>query len=396
MISKKMTELVKRSSMIRAMFEEGARLAKIYGKENVFDFSLGNPNMPSPPEINAAIKEIVDTEPVATLHGYMNNSGYDDVRDTVAKSINYLYSTDFTSKNIIMTVGAAGGLNVIIKSLFDEGDELVTFAPFFGEYANYAANFNAKLVVVPANPPSFMPDATALAAHITPRTKAVIINSPNNPTGVIYDEKTIKLIVATLEAKQKEYNKSIYIISDEPYRELAYDGANVPFLTKYYKNTIIGYSFSKSLSLAGERIGYLIIPSEADASADILDAANVANRILGFVNAPSLQQKLIAKCIDAKVNVEAYDNNRQLLFNALTSYGFECAKPQGAFYLFVKSPIADDKEFVQTAKKYNILVVPGSGFGCSGYFRIAYCVSESTIINSLPAFKKLAEEYNLI
>ncbi len=395
MISKKMAELVKKSSMIRAMFEEGNRLAALYGKENVFDFSLGNPNVEAPSEINAAIHEIIDTEKSTVLHGYMNNSGYEDVRNTIADSLNRRHQTAFSAKNIIMTVGAAGGLNVILKSLFDEGEELLVIAPYFGEYGNYAANVNAKLVVVPANPPSFQPDITAVGNCITPLTKAIIINSPNNPTGIIYSEDTIVKLAAVLENKQKEYGKSIYIISDEPYRELVYEGASVPFITKYYKNTIIGYSFSKSLSLPGERIGYLVIPSEADYSSEIIGAANVANRILGFVNAPSLQQKLVAKCIDAEVNVQAYNRNRELLYNALSSYGFECVKPEGAFYLFMKTPVKDDKEFVNEAKKYNLLIVPGSGFGCEGYARIAYCVSEQTILNSLPAFKKLAAQFGL-
>ncbi|NCA66705.1 MAG: pyridoxal phosphate-dependent aminotransferase [Clostridia bacterium] len=396
MISKKMAELVKRSSLIRAMFEEGNRLAAIYGRNNVFDFSLGNPNVPAPCEINAAIHSIVEEEISTILHGYMENSGYLDVRETIANNLNKRFDTCFSRKNIIMTVGAAGGLNVILKSLFDEGEELLVIAPYFGEYGNYASNFNAKLVIVPANPPTFQPDIEEIKARISPLTKAIIVNSPNNPTGVIYSEATITALARALDEKQREYGKSIYIISDEPYRELIYDGAKVPFITKYYKNTIIGYSFSKSLSLPGERIGYLAIPDEADCSAEIIDAANVANRILGFVNAPSLQQKVVARCIDAAVNVDAYNRNRELLYNSLVSFGFECAKPQGAFYLFLKSPIEDDKAFVTAAKKYNLLIVPGSAFAGAGYARIAYCVSENTITNSLPAFKKLAEEFGLI
>lgn len=396
MISKKMSELVKKSSMIRAMFEEGNRLATLYGRDNVFDFSLGNPNVEAPKEISQAVRELLDTEESTALHGYMENAGFFEVRKTVANKLNKQHNTDFDARNIIMTVGAAGGLNVILKSLFNPGEELLVIAPYFGEYANYASNVDAKLVVVPPNPPSFQPDIEAVKAAITPLTKAIIVNSPNNPTGVIYSEDTIKSLSCALNEKQREYDDThIYIISDEPYRELVYGGTAVPFIPKYYKNTIIGYSFSKSLSLPGERIGYLVIPREADDSAEIIEAATVANRILGFVNAPSLQQKLIAKCIDAEVNVAAYDRNRELIYNALTEYGFECAKPQGAFYLFIKTPIADDKAFVASAKKYNILIVPGSGFGCAGYARLAYCVSEKTIRASLPAFKKLAEEYGL-
>jgi aspartate aminotransferase len=395
MISKKMSELVKKSSMIRAMFEEGNRLASLYGRDNVFDFSLGNPNVEAPKEISQAVRELFDTEESTALHGYMENAGFFEVRKTVANKLNKQHNTDFDARNIIMTVGAAGGLNVILKSLFNPGEELLVIAPYFGEYANYASNVDAKLVVVPPNPPSFQPDIEAVKAAITPLTKAIIVNSPNNPTGVIYSEETIKSLSCALNEKQREYDTHIYIISDEPYRELVYGGTAVPFIPKYYNNTIIGYSFSKSLSLPGERIGYLVIPREADDSAEIIEAATVANRILGFVNAPSLQQKLIAKCIDAEVNVAAYDRNRELIYNALTEFGFECAKPQGAFYLFIKTPIADDKAFVASAKKYNILIVPGSGFGCAGYARLAYCVSEKTIRASLPAFKKLAEEYGL-
>lgn len=395
MISKKMSELVKKSSMIRAMFEEGNRLASLYGRDNVFDFSLGNPNVEAPKEISQAVRELLDTEESTALHGYMENAGFFEVRKTVANKLNKQHNTDFDARNIIMTVGAAGGLNVILKSLFNPGEELLVIAPYFGEYANYASNVDAKLVVVPPNPPSFQPDIEAVKAAITPLTKAIIVNSPNNPTGVIYSEETIKSLSYALYEKQREYDTHIYIISDEPYRELVYGGTAVPFIPKYYKNTIIGYSFSKSLSLPGERIGYLVIPREADDSAEIIEAATVANRILGFVNAPSLQQKLVAKCIDTEVNVAAYDKNRELIYNALTEFGFECAKPQGAFYLFIKTPIADDKAFVASAKKYNILIVPGSGFGCAGYARLAYCVSEKTIRASLPAFKKLAEEYGL-
>lgn len=393
MISEAMIDLVNNSSAIRAMFEEGNRLAAIHGAENVFDFSLGNPNVAAPKEVNQAIKEILEKEESTVLHGYMNNSGYEDVRKVIAESINRKYETQFTANNIIMTVGAAGGLNVIFKTLINPGDEVVAFAPYFGEYRSYAANFNANLLVVPANIPSFQPNLEALKDIITEKTKIVLVNTPNNPSGVVYSEETIKELSNILEQKQKEFGTDIYIISDEPYRELAYDGVEVPYLTKYYKNTIVGYSYSKSLSLPGERIGYLVIPDEVADSEQVIAGANVANRILGFVNAPSLLQKVVAKCVDAEVNVEYYDRNRQTLYNTLTEYGFECVKPQGAFYLFMKSPVQNEKEFCEAAKKYNILIVPGSAFACPGYVRMAYCVSYETIVNSLPAFKKLADEY---
>lgn len=393
MISEAMIDLVNNSSTIRAMFEEGNRLAAIHGAENVFDFSLGNPNVAAPKEVNQAIKDIIEKEVSTILHGYMNNSGYEDVRKTIAESVNRKHGTQFTENNIIMTVGAAGGLNVIFKTLINPDEEIVVFAPYFGEYRNYVANFNAKLVVIPPNIPDFQPNLEKLKKAITAKTKIVLVNTPNNPSGVVYSEETIRELSSILEQKQKEFGTNIYMISDEPYRELAYDGVEVPYLTKFYKNTIVGYSYSKSLSLPGERIGYLIIPDEVADFEQVFAGANVATRILGFVNAPSLIQKVVAKCVDAEVNVDYYDRNRQTLYNALTEYGFECVKPQGAFYLFMKSPVENEKEFCEAAKKYNILIVPGSAFACPGYVRMAYCVSYETIKNSLPEFKKLADEY---
>ena len=396
MISDKMIDLVNNSSVIRAMFEEGKRLAGIYGAENVYDFSLGNPNVPAPAQVNEAIKALVDEEESTVLHGYMSNSGYEDVRAAVASSLNRRFGTDFDETNIIMTVGAAGGINVIFKAVINAGDEIIAFAPYFGEYRSYAANVDAKLVVVPPATTTFQPDLDTFEKMITPKTKAVIVNTPNNPTGVVYSEDTIKKMAEILERKQKEYDRVIILFSDEPYRELAYDGVEVPYLTKYYDNTVVGYSYSKSLSLPGERIGYLVIPDALDDSATIKTACNVATRILGFVNAPSLMQKVIGRCVDVDVseNIAAYNRNRETLYKGLLELGFECIKPEGAFYMFVKTPV-DDKEFCERAKKYNILIVPGSTFACPGFVRIAYCVSYDTITNSLPQFKKLAEEFGL-
>jgi len=395
MISEKMIKLAGGNSAIRAMFEEGNRLAALYGRENVYDFSLGNPNFPAPAEVNSAIKEVLDTVESTVVHGYMSNSGFEDVRAAVADSINRRFGTSFAAKNILMTVGAAGGLNVILKTLLNPGDEVLTFSPYFVEYGNYVGNYDGILKAVPADPETFQPDAEKLAAAVTPKTKAVIINNPNNPTGVVYSEETIKKLAAALETKQKEYGISIYLISDEPYRELAYDGVDVPYLTKFYRNTIVGYSWSKSLSLPGERIGYLVLPDELDEAELITTAASIANRVLGFVNAPSLMQLAVAKCVDAQVDLAGYDANRKALYEGLKGLGFECAKPEGAFYLWVKSPEADEKEFVSKAKKYNILMVPGSSFAWPGYVRLAYCVSNDMIMRSMPAFKKLAEEYGL-
>lgn len=396
MISKKMENMVANSSAIREMFEEGNRLAKIYGSENVFDFSLGNPNVPAPDAVKYAIKELLDEEDPVVLHGYTNsNAGYEDVRIAIADSLNERFGTHFCSKNITMTVGAAGGLNVILKSLINPGDEVIAFAPYFGEYRSYTDNYDGVLVEVSPNTTDFQPKLDEFEQKISPKTKAIIVNTPNNPTGVVYSEETIQKMAAILEKKQKEYGTDIYLISDEPYRELAYDGVEVPYLTKYYANTIVGYSYSKSLSLPGERIGYLVIPDEASDSEKLIGAVNVATRILGFVNAPTLQQKVVKACLNEKTDISYYDRNRETLYNGLKNLGFDCIKPEGAFYLFVKSPIADEKEFCNEAKKYNILIVPGSSFACPGYVRMAYCVSYETIVNSLPKFAELAKQYNL-
>ena len=394
MIAEKMKGMVANSSAIRAMFEEGNRLAGIYGAENVYDFSLGNPNVAAPQAVKKAIIELLDEEDPVVLHGYTNsNCGYADVRKAVADSLNERFGTAFEGKNIVMTVGAAGGLNVILKTLINPGDEVIAFAPYFGEYRSYTNNYDGVLVEISPNTVDFQPKLDEFEEKITPKTKAVVVNTPNNPTGVVYSEETIRKMAAIMEAKQKEYGTDIYLISDEPYRELVYGGVEVPYLTKYYDNTIVGYSYSKSLSLPGERIGYLVIPDEVKDSEDVLSAANVATRILGFVNAPTLQQKVVAKCLNEKTDISYYDRNRETLYNGLKELGFECIKPEGAFYLFVKSPVADEKEFCNTAKKYNILIVPGSSFGCPGYVRMAYCVAYETIVNALPKFAELAREY---
>ena len=396
MISQKMVSLVKGSSVIRAMFEEGKLLAAEYGAENVYDFSLGNPNVAPPQTVEDAIVDIVKNEDPLKLHGYMSNAGYEDVRETIAKSLNARFGTSFGADNIIMSVGAASGLNVVFKSLLDPGDEVITFAPYFGEYKNYVLNYDGVLVEVSPNTVDFQPRLDELEAKITGKTKCVLVNSPNNPTGVVYSEKTIKALADILEKKQKELGISIYLVSDEPYRELVYGDIEVPYITKYYRNTIVGYSYSKSLSLPGERIGYLVIPSEVDDYEDVFAAATVATRILGYVNAPSLMQRVVARCINEKTDISYYDRNRNTLYEGLTKLGFTCQKPEGAFYLFMKTPVDDDKEFVAAAKKHNILVVPGSSFGCAGYVRIAYCVAYETIVNSLPQFEKLAADFHLV
>ncbi len=395
MIAKKMTKYVEGSSVTRAMFEEGKRLAQKYGASNVYDFSLGNPSTPPPACVKSALADVIENTSPDKLHGYMNNSGHEEVRKAVAVSVNKRFGTAFSQKNIIMTVGAAGGLNVILKTLLDPGDEVAVFAPYFGEYNNYVANFDGKIVAVPPSVPSFQPDCKEFEKRITSRTKAVIINNPNNPTGVIYPEAVIKELARILEGKQEEYGTQIYIISDEPYRELAYDGAEVPYITKYYKNSIVCYSYSKSLSLPGERIGYLVIPDEVDDFENVVSAANIANRILGFVNAPSVMQLAVAQCLGETADISVYDTNRKLLYNKLEALGFECVKPQGAFYLWTRTPEEDDLKFVDKAKEFNILLVPGSSYMCKGYVRIAYCVDTDMIKRSFTAFEKLAASYKL-
>lgn len=395
MIAEKMKGFVKNSSAIRAMFEEGKKLAEQYGAENVYDFSLGNPNVPAPEAVEQAICEILKEKNPVEIHGYMNNSGYESVRSAIADSLNRRFGVNFSEKNIVMTVGAAGGLNVILKTLLNPGDEVITFAPFFGEYRSYVGNYDGILKVVPANTETFQPDLATFGTMITEKTKAVIINSPNNPTGVIYSEETIRELAKILREKEQELGNSIYLISDEPYRELAYDGAFVPYLTKYYHNTVVGYSYSKSLSLPGERIGYLVLPQELDDAEDIQSAANVANRILGFVNAPSLMQLAVSRCLEEKTDVAYYDRNRKALCEGLKKCGFSFVQPEGAFYLFMRSPEEDEVSFCNRAKKHRILMVPGSSFACPGYVRVAYCVAYETIQNAMPGFEALAREYGL-
>ena len=395
MICERMIKLAEGGSAIRAMFEEGKRLAALYGAENVFDFSIGNPYFAPPEAVKDAIVDIITNDDPMSVHGYPANAGFPAVREAVAQSLNRRFGTNYNAGNIIMTVGAAGGLNVILRVLCNPGDEVMVISPYFFEYNNYIGNADAKVVVVPAAAENgFLPDLDAIAAAITPKTKAMILNNPNNPTGVIYPADMLKKLGELLEAKGKEYGTVIYLISDEPYRELAYDGAEVPWLPNCCKNTIVGYSWSKSLSLPGERIGYLVIPSDIVDAQLIFDAAVVANRMLGFVNAPSLMQLAVARCLDASTDIDAYDANRKLLYNGLHELGYECEYPAGAFYLWVKTPVAEP-EFVALAKKYNLLLVPGASFGCEGYVRLAYCVSGYMIKRSMASFAKLAEECGL-
>ena len=393
MISNKMKTMVSNSSVIRAMFEEGKRLSEIYGEENVFDYSIGNPNIEAPSEIKDIIIKILNEENPNKLHGYMNNSGYEDVREGIAENINVKYNTKLNYENIVMTCGAAGGLNIILKSILEDDDEVILFAPFFGEYINYVNNFDGKIKIISTDTKSFQPNLKELEKEITSKTKAIIINSPNNPSGVIYNENTIIKMSKILKMKEEELGSQIYLISDEPYREIIYDNAKVPCILNYYDNSFIGYSYSKSLSLPGERIGYVVVNSKIKDFKEMVASLNISNRILGFVNAPSLFQRVIKESLNLEVDSNIYKKNRDLLYNHLIQIGFECMKPEGTFYLFPKSPIDNDVRFCEDAKKFNILAVPGSTFGCPGYFRLSYCISYEKIEKSLKAFDNLMNLY---
>ena len=394
MVSKSMENLVKNSSTIRQMFEEGNNLIKKYGKENVFDFSIGNPSVNPPKELNSSIKEIVDNTDSKELHGYMSNAGYEDVRINVANYLNNEFNTSFNKQNIIMCCGAAAGLNIILKSILNPDDEVIIFKPYFMEYRNYISNYNGKIVEIEALE-DFTPNLEDLKNKINEKTKAIIINNPNNPSGVLYSEDIIKSLSNVLYKAQEKYNHDIFLISDEPYREIVFDGKKAPFIPKYYNNSFIVYSYSKSLSIPGERIGYVIVPDEINDKENIFNAISIANRILGFINAPSLMQKVLSKLLGKTSDLSEYEKNRDLLYNGLTDLGYTCIKPQGTFYLFLKSPVKDEKEFIEKAKKFNILMVPGSSFACPGYVRIAFCVEYEMIKRALPKFKELAKEFNL-
>ena len=396
MISRKMQSYVAGSSAIRAMFEEGRRMAAVYGPDKVYDFSLGNPNVPAPDAVREAIVGIVTQEDPVLVHGYMNNSGYEDVRERLAGELNRRYGTDYRAEHLMMTVGAAGGLNVILKTILDPGDEVITVTPYFGEYRSYVSNYDGVLVEAAADPVTFFPDPEDLGRKLNPRTKALILNSPNNPTGVVYPEPVLRAVAERLEAAERAFGHPIYLISDEPYSEIVYDGAQVPWLPLLYRDTIVGTSYSKSLSLPGERIGYLVIPPDLADAEEVTAAANVAGRILGFVNAPSLMQRVVARCCGEKADVAFYDRNRKLLCDALAADGFTFVKPEGAFYLWIQSPTADERTFVKDAKEEErILLVQGRSFGCSGWVRLAYCVSHETVQNALPGFERLAKKYEL-
>lgn len=394
-ISKSMEALVAGSSTIRKLFEEGLQLAAEVGAENVYDFSLGNPASPVPAKVTESIKDILAENPDSYVHGYMKNAGFDEVRANVAANLNKRFDMGYDAGDIVMTVGAAGAMNCIFRALIETDDEVIAFAPYFGEYRNYAANYGGKLVVVPPDMDNFDLNINELDALINPKTKCIIINNPNNPSGRIFPEETIKQLGAIIEKAEKRIGHPIYVLADEPYRELVYDNEVVPFIPSIIKNSIYIYSFSKTLSLPGERIGYMALSKKMDCYDEMINAMAVANRCLGYVNAPSLFQLVVSRCLDEGVDLDFYDRNRKLLYDKLTSLGFKVVKPQGAFYLLVKAPMEDEEEFVSLAKKHHIILVSTKSFGCPGYIRMAYCVDYEMIKRSIPAFEALAKECGL-
>jgi aspartate aminotransferase len=390
-ISKKVENIIAGSSFIRKMFEEGARLKKEYGAENVCDFSLGNPNVPPPEKFNEILRETVSACGLDD-HCYMPNTGYPLVCGSVAEYLAKEQQAPVTEKEIIMTCGASGALNVALKSILDPGDEVLTPIPCFVEYKFYADNHGGVLKTVQTTP-DFELDLEAIADAITPKTKAFLINSPNNPTGQVYSEASLAALGDILEIKSREFNRTIYLISDEPYRKIVYDGLEVPSIFSSYRESIIGTSYSKDISIPGERIGFVAVNPAATYKTDLLAAMAVANRILGYVNAPALMQRVVACMQGMSVDISEYARKRKMLCEGLAEFGYEFLKPPGTFYLFPRSPIADDVEFANVLKEERILVVPGSGFNGPGYFRIAFCVDDSTITNAMPGFERAIAKF---
>jgi aspartate aminotransferase len=394
MISRKMTDSFKNSSLIRKMFEEGERLKAIHGAANVYDFSLGNPDQEPPREVVDALREAVDGN-TPGLHRYMNNAGYPEVRATVAARLSRLSGVTVPPANVVMTVGAAGAMNCVFKTLLDPGDEVVVLSPYFVDYLNYVDNYGGRSVVVPCDRETFQPDVAAIAAVLTPRTKALLLNSPNNPTGAVYPESVLRALDVVLLEAGARFGTTIHVVSDEPYSEIVFDGVVVPATFSIFRNGIVCSSWSKSLALPGERIGFVAVhPQDADADL-LLKGIVYSTRVLGFINAPALFQVVVAKAIDARVDMDSYVDRMELLYGTLVGSGFTCVKPQGALYLFAKSPEADDLAFAEKAKAHRILVVPGVGFGSPGFFRLTFCVDRRTIESSRTAWEALGAEYGL-
>lgn len=395
MINRKMYELGSKRSEIRELFEYGNKRRAEIGADKVFDFSLGNPSVPSPSSVSCGLAELISECPPTTLHAYTSAQGDASVRAAVAEYINKTEGTSFSADDLYMTVGAAAALTCSLTALVNPGEEVIVLAPYFPEYKVFIERCGGVVREVMSDPVSFQPDISAISAAISERTAAIIVNSPNNPTGAVIKESNIKALSAVLRAGEEKFSRDIYLIADEPYRELVYDGVKVPYLTKYYHNTLVCYSYSKSLSLPGERIGYVLVSPECNLAKEVYLAVCGAGRALGYVCAPSMLQRLLPKVLGDTSDISVYDRNRRLLLKSLTEYGFEVVKPEGAFYLFLKSPIADAREFSEAAKRYELLLVPSDSFGCGGYIRISYCVKTEQIEAALPSFKKLAQYYNL-
>lgn len=393
MIANEMLQLGTNKSVIREIFEYSKKRGAEIGPENVFDFSIGNPNVPAPKSVHKVIRELLEQEDDIYLHGYTSAQGDANTRKAIADNLNERFGTHFHADNFYMTCGAAASLRIILEAVHTEGDEVVIFTPFFPEYRVFVEQSGAKLVIVETDPDTFQINFEKLDNALNKKTKAIIVNSPNNPSGVIFPEASIQILAQILREKEKEYGHEIYLISDEPYRELVYDDTEVPYLTKYYDDTVVCYSYSKSLSLPGERIGYILIPDEASGAAELYAAVCGAGRALGYVCAPSFFQHVVERCAGQISDLGVYKKNRDLLYHSLTKYGFSCIYPDGAFYLFVKSMEKDTDAFCEKAKKHELLLVPSESFGCPGYVRIAYCVSTEQIERALPAFERLAAEY---
>ncbi|SMC45392.1 pyridoxal phosphate-dependent aminotransferase [Sporomusa malonica] len=397
MLNQNILALGKKRSTIREIFEFGNQRAKIVGRENIFDFSIGNPNVPAPDSVQQAICDIINTQHPSSVHGYTSAQGIEDSRTAIAESLNARFGTDYSAKNLYLTAGAAASISICFKALTaSPEDEFIVFAPFFPEYQVFIEHgAGAKCIVIPAQVQDFQINFEEFEKNLNPHTKGVVINSPNNPSGVVYSDETISRLSALLNAKSEEYGHPIYLISDEPYREIIYDGIKVPFIAPNYKNTLVCYSYSKSLSLPGERIGYVLVPNTVDNFGDVYAAVCGAGRVLGYVCAPALFQHVITRCAADIADISIYEENRNILFEGLTSMGYNCVKPEGAFYLFPKTPEENDYAFCERAKKYDLLLVPGTDFGVSGHMRISYCVQTQTVRRALPLFEKLAKEYGL-
>ena len=393
-VSEKMYELGSKRSAIRELFEYGKKRAAIVGQENVYDFSLGNPTVPAPDCVNEVIRELTEELDSISLHGYTSAQGDLEMRLAVADYLNKTYDTSFHADNFYITMGAAASLSLCFRALTtSKEDEFIAIAPFFPEYQVFVQAAGAKFVMVPADTKAFQINMEALEKAITVHTKGIIVNSPNNPSGAVYNENTIQELAALLERKSQEFGQPIFLISDEPYREIVYDGVEVPYMTKYYNNTLVCYSYSKSLSLPGERIGFVLVPDEVTESKAVYAAIAGAGRALGYVCAPSLFQKVIVKCIGSTGDINLYKKNRDLLYEGLTKIGYECFKPDGAFYMFVKALEEDSDAFCEKAKEEDLLIVSATGFGCPGYVRVSYCVDEEMIKRSFGAFERLYQKY---